>query len=170
MRAILSRFADGSFSLVVFSYSGIDAVDHEDRRRVLREAHRVLKPDGIFWLSTLNLDGRSPHERPWAPIWPARQGSRLHYAADIVGMLKGVPRGLVNYSRRRNLRQQGDGWLVAPFSSHAYGLVVHYTSLGHQLAELEAVGFKPDPEVFDPDGQRVEGASHGDFFNIVARK
>src|SRR5580692_11607097 len=34
----LSRFGDGSFALVVFSYSGIDAVDHEDRRRVLREA------------------------------------------------------------------------------------------------------------------------------------
>ena len=46
----LSRFADGSFALVVFSYSGIDAVDHEDRRRVLQEAHRVLMPNGIFWL------------------------------------------------------------------------------------------------------------------------
>ncbi len=166
----LSRFAEGCFSLVVFSYSGIDAVDHEDRRRVLQEAHRVLKPNGIFWFSTLNIDGRSPHERPWAPIWPARHGSTLHYAADIFGMVKGIPRGLVNYTRHRNLRQQGDGWLVAPFSSHAYGLVVHYTSLDHQLAELEVVGFKPDPEVFGPNGVRLGSASDVDFFNIIARK
>ena len=166
----LSRFADGSFALVVFSYSGIDAVDHEDRRRVLQEAHRVLMPNGIFWFSTLNLDGRAPHERPWAPIWPVRHGGRIPHAADILRMVKGIPRGLLNSNRLRNRRQQGDGWLVAPFSSHAYGLLVHYTSLANQRAELERVGFKPHMEVFDPDGNRVHDKSNVDFFNIVARK
>jgi ubiquinone/menaquinone biosynthesis C-methylase UbiE len=38
----LSQFPDERFSLVVFSYAGIDAVGPEDRRRVLAEVRRVL--------------------------------------------------------------------------------------------------------------------------------
>jgi SAM-dependent methyltransferase len=166
----LSRFADASFALVVFSFSGIDAVDHEDRRLVLREAHRVLKPNGIFWFSTLNLNGGYPSQRPWAPVWPARQGGWIPYAAEVVQTVRAIPRGLLNYGRLRSFSQRGDDWLVAPFSAHAYGLLVHYASLSHQLAELKVAGFKRDPEVFDPDGDPVRNESDAKFFNILARK
>ena len=47
----LSSFADEQFALVVFSFNGIDAVNLDDRRKILREVHRVLQPGGLFIVS-----------------------------------------------------------------------------------------------------------------------
>src|SRR5262245_43360174 len=52
----LSSFGASTFYLVVFSYMGIDSVDHEGRQRILSEAYRVLQPGGILWFSTLNKE------------------------------------------------------------------------------------------------------------------
>ena len=59
-------------------------------------------------------------------------------------------------------------------SAHNYELVVHYTTLAHQLAELERAGFRAEADVFeDAQGRRLRA---GDdlrsvfCFNICARK
>ncbi len=169
----LSRFDDASFALVAFSYAGIDAVDRDGRARVLREAHRVLRKDGIFWFSTLNKDGRSPHDRPWGLYGPGRQNGMVRTVIAQLRLLKQVLSSLYNYARLRHLRREGDGWLVAPFMAHDFGLVVHYTTLANQRIELEKAGFRPQLEVFAPNGAMI-GASDDlravDFFNIVCRK
>jgi ubiquinone/menaquinone biosynthesis C-methylase UbiE len=51
----LSMFDIASFDVVLFSFNGIDAVDHEDRRRILREVRRVLRPEGVFYFSSHSL-------------------------------------------------------------------------------------------------------------------
>lgn len=61
----LRDFATGTFGLVMFSNNGIDAVDHEDRARVLAEMSRVARPGGIVLYATHNLNGPSFDERPW---------------------------------------------------------------------------------------------------------
>jgi SAM-dependent methyltransferase len=43
----MSAFDDNTFALVMFSFNGIDAVDYEGRRKILREVARVLKPGGL---------------------------------------------------------------------------------------------------------------------------
>jgi SAM-dependent methyltransferase len=169
----LSQFEDGRFGLVVFSYAGIDAVGPEDRRRILSEASRVLKPGGIFWFSTLNKDGRSPSDRPWRPRWREADASPVRNALELLRHVRSMPRSLANYARLQKLRRDGDGWLVAPFSPHAFGLLVHYTTLKHQIDELVRAGFEPTPEVFAPEGTPVPPDADlraMDFFNIVARK
>lgn len=55
----LSGLADGPWDVVVFSLNGIDAVDHDDRGRVLREFARVVPAGGTLLCSTLNLDGEA---------------------------------------------------------------------------------------------------------------
>src|SRR4029078_8255465 len=44
----LGRFAAASFDFVLASCNLIDAVSHPDRRRVLDEVRRVLRPRGRF--------------------------------------------------------------------------------------------------------------------------
>ena len=58
----MSAFDDNTFSLVMFSFNGIDAVDYEGRRKILREVARVLKPGGLALFSTHNLHGPSYRE------------------------------------------------------------------------------------------------------------
>jgi SAM-dependent methyltransferase len=51
----LSAFAEASFDFVLFSFNGIDEVDHRGRMDALVQIHRVLKPNGIFLFSSHNL-------------------------------------------------------------------------------------------------------------------
>ena len=44
----LSAFGSDTFKLVVFSFNGIDAVNPDDRGKVLRETFRVLQKGGIL--------------------------------------------------------------------------------------------------------------------------
>jgi len=169
----LTRFADNSFALVAFSFMGIDAVDHADRQTVLEEVHRVLRPGGIFWFSTLNKDGRAFRERPWRPRWPERVGGSLHHAVDILHSLKAVPRNWINYARSQRLRREGEGWAVAPFAAHDFGLIAHYISASQQIAELQRHGFKDGVELIDNDsGVPVDERRLQDVyaFNVLARK
>jgi SAM-dependent methyltransferase len=169
----LSRFRTGSFCLVVFSFAGIDAIGHEGRHQVFGEVSRVLSAGGIFWFSTLNKDGSMPGRRPWRAAWPQRAGGITRQTIDILRTVKQAAVGIRNYYRLHKLQQEGEGWLVAPFFAHAYGLLVHYTTLACQMAVLESLGFCPDPEVFDENGVRVrpgDDLSRADFFNILACK
>jgi SAM-dependent methyltransferase len=171
----LSRIGDNSVALVAFSYAGIDAVDREGRRRILAEASRVLRPNGIFWFSTLHLNGPAPRERPWRPLWPRRDSnSSLRFAVNCLRTCLEIPGNTRNYIRNRALQSRGQGWLVAPNAAHNYRLLVHYTSLASQIAALVTAGFGPDPVIFENErGTRI--APHDDArnvvcFNVLARK
>jgi ubiquinone/menaquinone biosynthesis C-methylase UbiE len=48
-------FKDNSFDFVLFSFNGIDYMDHEERLNTLREIHRIIKTGGYFCFSTHNL-------------------------------------------------------------------------------------------------------------------
>ena len=63
--ADLSTFDDQKFDLVLFSFNGIDTVELKQRRKILQEVHRLLKPDGYFFFSGHSLDAF-----PWPIEWP----------------------------------------------------------------------------------------------------
>jgi SAM-dependent methyltransferase len=143
----LEGFPSGHFGLVTFAWNGIDAVSHTDRLRVLQEVRRVLRPDGMFFFSTLNLDGPDILDRPWqVPIEPHTnpviRGLRAMRAAPRVAQQ------LVNWVRVQPLRERGPGYAVAPLGAHGFGIVAHYTTLARQLEELASAGFARDPEVY----------------------
>jgi ubiquinone/menaquinone biosynthesis C-methylase UbiE len=52
----LSRFDNEYFDFVMFSFNGIDAVEHKDRLTILGEIRRVTRKNGYFAFSTLNLN------------------------------------------------------------------------------------------------------------------
>ena len=52
----LTIFEDGFFDFVLFSWCGIDYVNHEDRLKILMEIRRVTRPGGYFCFQTHNLN------------------------------------------------------------------------------------------------------------------
>lgn len=169
----LAQYPEAHFAMVVFSYNGIDAVSHADRRLVLRAVRRVLAARGVFLFSTLNIDGPSFRERPWkVRVWPPY--SAIGYARQAVRQLAGAPLDLVNWSKIRRGGERGQGFAVAPLSAHHYGVLAHYTSLERQLEELAEEGFAAAPAVFDSRrGARLaRGADTRDvdWFHIVAAR
>lgn len=65
--AMLLPAADGSFDRFLSTYV-LDLLSADDIRRLLREAHRILQPDGILVLASLT-HGRRPHERLLEALW-----------------------------------------------------------------------------------------------------
>ncbi len=51
----LDIFKDNSFDLILFSFNGIDYVNHAERIKIMAEIRRILKPNGYFCFSTHNL-------------------------------------------------------------------------------------------------------------------
>jgi SAM-dependent methyltransferase len=139
----LTRFEDDTFSIVAFSWNGIDAVDHADRQIILGEVHRVLKPGGIFFFSTHNKAGPTHGETPWS-IRADDFANPRHLAQLAVFF----PVNLWNHRRLRRLNRDMGGWSMMNCGAHHFALVIHYTTLEAQLRELEEAGFAPDPVVF----------------------
>lgn len=52
----MKLFKDNSFDFILFSFNGIDYMDHEERIRVLREIRRIIRGGGYFCFSTHNLN------------------------------------------------------------------------------------------------------------------
>lgn len=53
----MSCFPDNTFDFILFSFNGIDYIEHCDRLQVLKEIQRIGKPGGYFCFSTHNLQG-----------------------------------------------------------------------------------------------------------------
>jgi ubiquinone/menaquinone biosynthesis C-methylase UbiE len=51
----LNQYHDQLFDFILFSFNGIDCVGFDDRKRILRECFRLLKPNGHFWFSFHNI-------------------------------------------------------------------------------------------------------------------
>jgi ubiquinone/menaquinone biosynthesis C-methylase UbiE len=102
----LSHFGSDSFDCVLFSYNGIDFVNHSDRLVVLHEVSRVLTVGGIFIFSTHNLKWRLNQSfwrslvlvgMPQSPMQALRRAARIG--------LRGW-----NYLRYRHLQVQASSY------------------------------------------------------------
>ena len=49
-------FRDAYFDFVLFSFNGLDSVEHEDRLQILREIRRITKTQGFFCFSSHNMN------------------------------------------------------------------------------------------------------------------
>ncbi len=159
------------FGLVFFSFNGIDAVTHDDRRRVLGEMRRVLRDDGVVIFSTLNLEGPAFRERPWRPsTGPSR--SALRRIARKARVWASVPFDVVRFARLRLRAERGEGWAVAPLSAHHYGVLAHFTTFERQLQELREAGLNRDVVVIESERGEIvtsqNDTSASSWFHFIA--
>ena len=125
-------FADGSFDAVFFC-NAIDDVGHEDRLRILAEAHRLLRAPGVFVFSAHNMDAEL--RSPWAP--PRLAGSLGEKAAA----LRRYGAGIVNHLRNRRHQQRTEGRSVRSDAHFDFGLLTYYVSRQEQERQLAETGF-----------------------------
>jgi SAM-dependent methyltransferase len=171
----LSEFADGQFGFVLFSFSGIDAVDHDDRAQVLAELHRVLRPCGWLLFSTHNQDGPSHRAVPWrGPVLAGPRWYRvLRWTIKLPMQAGRLRRCWANWWRNRRLNVRGDGWSMRASSPHDFGIVIHYTTQAALRAEVAAAGFTA-VELYD--SERGASVDPGDdtsavhAFHVVAQR
>ncbi|MBS1884097.1 MAG: class I SAM-dependent methyltransferase [Actinobacteria bacterium] len=148
------REVDGfeGFDLVLFSFCGIDAVDHEDRLKILAEVRSVLTPTGQFLFSAHSL-GTLPlsTEQPWPKRSREsllRKGYRSLHGIRYAREARRSNRALDLHAARER------GWVVFRDPAHGFRLGAYYIDPEQQVAQLRGTGFEVDA-VFDQAGNEV---------------
>lgn len=165
----MTDIQDASIDLAVFSCNGISMVGHEDRLAIMREVHRVLKPQGIFLFTTYNRNSPEARARFRFPDFepspnPARmlvRGAR-HLKDTAISVVQ----------RLRHLRHEihTPEYAVLNDRCHNYGVMLYYITLAQQRRQLAEAGFAADAWAFACSGQRIVDDTTLDSMALIARK
>ena len=125
-------FADSRFDFVLFSFNGIDYMDHGDRQQCLRELHRVVRPGGYLCFSSHNLPAMvhqfgARAQLRWNPL-------RAYTNLVMLGLLRWHNRDI----SRAQLAQADYAMLTD--ESHNFRLRTYYVRPEVQLQQLSRWG------------------------------
>lgn len=129
----MSCFADDTFDFILFSFNGIDYIEHCDRIQALQEIQRVGKPGGYCCFSTHNLQGM---ERLFN--W------RSHLSYNPINTYTDLVMWAVlrSFNRSFSLRQlQASSYAMIRDEPHNFRLRTYHIRPQDQLTQL-ASGFK----------------------------
>lgn len=167
--ADLSAYAEDSVDLLVFSYNGLDSLDHEHRGQALREMARVTRPGGRVLFSSLNLDGVSFDEHPLRVRGgPLSARFRYHLVSGLRHPSR-IVRAVRNYRQTRREAEDGQDWAMRPMRAQQFRFVVHFATMGETVAEARAAGLDV-LEAYAEDGTRLDPeAAHtdADYVHLV---
>jgi SAM-dependent methyltransferase len=161
----LGWIAGESFDFVLFSFNGIDNVDHQGRMRALGEVYRVLRPGGLFAFSSHNLDAAgSAFASRLLQSQTASNLSRLINPVRVAAAACRLVRRLHNFARNRGKEIRGDGYAILNDEALEFALLQYYVTEREQIRQLKEVGFVGQVDVQADD----VGASYSLYY--VTRK
>jgi SAM-dependent methyltransferase len=170
----MAAFADNTFALAMFSFNGIDSVDYEGRRAILREFARVLQPGGLALFSTHNLHGPSYRENLLHMLrMPDLSGSPVGIAIDAARVIYSLPIATFNFLRYSRLNREFDGYAIRVCAAHKFGILIMYTSMATQRRQLAEAGLRTEMVFGKTSGRELsatDDVSQENWFHFIARK
>jgi SAM-dependent methyltransferase len=149
----LREFEAEQFGLVMFSFNGLDCIDHRDRMDVLVQVRRILRPGGWFVFSSHNRD--APVERfHLPPLYGSRNPARLAVRAGAWTLA--AARAARNRRRHRHDEYETESYAIRNDQAHEYSLLTYYVRVVDQFAQLREAGFVAPPSAYALDGRRLE--------------
>lgn len=140
----MAMFPDEGFDLALFSYNGLDYLDHAGRLQALREIRRTCRPGATFFFSSHNLQGV---ER----LFALQRGARSP-RQRLARLGQGLALRLTNPSPRA-LRDRD--YAIINDGAHDFGLKTYYVKPAYQVQQLRDAGFD-EIVLYRHDGKRVE--------------
>jgi SAM-dependent methyltransferase len=136
----LSRFENGSIDLIVFSFNGIDYLDHSGRMAALREIYRVMSASGVFVFSSHNRRCSNIF-RPWQLMQPWRSNPVRHPRSTLRGLISFFI-CCINHLRNRRYERNNDEFSIVNDQAHYYTLMTYYVDVDKQINQLNEYGFQ----------------------------
>ncbi len=126
----LSAFKNGRFDFTLFSFNGLDYVNHEDRGRALSEMHRVTKECGYVCMSTHNLN--------YVP-----ELLKLRFKKNPIGLARELRRIYRIYSVNKHLKENAkrEAYLLLNDGALGFRLITHYIKPEEHVKHLTNLGF-----------------------------
>lgn len=142
----MSKFRDDEFDFIMFSFNGLDSINHEDRLKGLSEIHRVIKQDGLFVFSSHNRNHRYAISCPKMKFstMPCKQ------AGNFIKFVKST------HNRLRNKTHQvfNEQYAIINDVAHDYAMLTYYIDKKNQVSQLEGMGFETI-EMYDTLGNML---------------
>jgi len=143
----MSEFTEREFDYIMFSFNGLDSVDHEDRLIGLREIHRVLKQNGLFVFSSHNRNHRYAISRPKINFFT----TPCNQAGNFMKFLKSTR----NRLRNKNHQVFNEQYAIINDVAHDYAMLTYYIDKVNQVKQLEEMGFETI-EMYDTLGNMLD--------------
>jgi SAM-dependent methyltransferase len=168
----LEGLPDAAYDLVVFSYNGLDALDHGERGSALAAMARVTRPDGRILFSSLNLDGVSYDERPWRVAGGLLSPRVRYHVAYAARHPATVVRSMQNYRRTRQQVEDGRGWGRRPLRAHEFRFVVHFATMEETVGEARDAGLEVVAAYAEEGSELAPSTPHtdADYVHFVCRR
>ncbi len=156
----LCAFKDHSFDMVNFSFNGIDYVDLKDREKILSEIGRILKPGGIFFFSTHNMD----HISLTKTLWTDHAISLFARIKTVVKLMPFYGRNLFNKVKEVKTKN----YSIINDSAHNYRLMTFYTTPGFVEQQLHSHHF--EDVVFYSKSEKIDNLKKLDNWIFITCK
>lgn len=160
----LSNFDDNEFDFVLFSYNGLDYIDHNDRLLALCEIKRVLKTEGLFVFSTHNRHYNGITVKPTLQL----SLNPLRAAKNVLSYFE----QLKNRNELKKKEVQTDEYALLNDNGNNFGLITYYIDKDSQTRQLADAGFEL-LEMYKLNGQSLaakEDDSKSCWIYYVARR
>lgn len=154
----LSAFGDDTFGVVVFSFNGIDSLNHADRLRAWAEMRRVLRPGGLLVVSSHNRN--APQTGAWSLSYVPRPAEWLAAPAGSAKKIAKYLLGIRNSLRNKRHELQEDEYAIVNEEAGCYGLMSYVITPERQVAQLRRAGFEV-LEAVDLEGGVLAEPAHG---------